>query len=105
MVAIAATRAPLFLFVGRRRVEHAADSCSCHLHLLLGVSVVFSVLGFSRNDVQSYVAMLGLLFDDGLLGRCPRDHLPERCGLSTLLCEGRLACFRVYREALPSPLG
>ena len=96
VVAVAAPRAPLFLFVGRRRVEHAADSCFA-IFFCSSTSPLPSPCWASEERRAGLRDDVWAAFEDGLLGRCPRDHLPERRGLSTFLCEGRPACIRVYR--------
>ena len=74
----------------RRTPALPSSSAPRRLRCLLRVGLFEERRAELRDDV-------GAALDDGLLGRCPRDHFPERCGLSTLLCEGRPACIRVYR--------
>ena len=85
VVAVAPPRAPLFLFVGRRRVEHAADSCFASFFCSLASPLSSSCRGLFGQRRAELRDDVWAAFEDGHLGRRPRDHLPVRRGLSTFL--------------------
>ena len=79
VVAVAAPRAPLFLFVGRRRVEHAADSCFA-IFFCSSASLLSSRVGLFEERRAELCDDVWAAFDDGLLGRCPRDPFQNVVG-------------------------